>query len=60
MTGWTDAYPYSAEDPAESYEGNFEVWDWLDYTIPEEWEFFNGRYNFKTEKALILFKLRWM
>ena len=62
MTGWNEAYPYAVAD--DSWLSYVDVrWQdmckWLDQTLPNEWDYFNGEYRFKTERAKMLFLLRW-
>ena len=62
MTGWNEAFPYGVEDGR--WLGPVDVrWQdmckWLDQTLPNEWEYFNGEYRFKTERAKMLFLLKW-
>lgn len=62
MTGWNEAFPYAVADnlwvgPVDDDWPN--ICKWLDETLPEEWEYFNGEYRFKTERAKMLFLLRW-
>lgn len=68
MTGWNEAFPY-AVDIATLYSTavlkafKMRTWEgiteWLDDTLPGEWEYFNGEFRFATERAKMLFLLRW-
>ena len=61
MTGWNEAFPYAVPDWDISLPDN--AWitmsSWLDNTLPNEWDYFNGEFRFKTEHAKMLFLLRW-
>lgn len=61
MTGWNDAYPYTVNQWATKPLGGSwrDVTDWLDRTVPGEWEYFNSEFRFRTERAKMLFLLRW-
>lgn len=62
MTGWNEAYPFSApyQRTAKWYDGDWrELSSWCDQTLPNEWEYFNGEFRFATERAKMLFLLRW-
>ena len=60
MTGWNEAFPYAASDWETVESNNWrEMCRWLDQTLPGEWDYFNGEYRFKTERAKMLFLLRW-
>lgn len=60
MTGWNEAFPYAVAD-WETVTSNswIPMCKWLDQTLPGEWDYFNGEYRFKTERAKMLFLLRW-
>lgn len=62
MTGWNEAFPYTFED--DKWVGPFDdnwqsICKWCDAHLPGEWDYFNGEYRFKTERAKMLFLLRW-
>ena len=61
MTGRNEAFPYAVLDWELSLPDK--TWvpmcKWLDQTLPNEWDYFNGEYRFKTERAKMLFLLRW-
>ena len=62
MTGWNEAFPYIVAD--DSWLSYVDVqWQdmckWCDTNLPGEWEYFNGEYRFATERAKMLFLLRW-
>lgn len=65
MTGWNDAYPYSVKltTVTSKKPAGINSWDnllkWLDQTLPNEWEYFNSEFRFKTERAKMLFLLKW-
>ena len=62
MTGWNDAFPYTFADDEwiGPIDDNWQsVCEWCDVNLPEEWEYFNGEYRFATERAKMLFLLRW-
>lgn len=55
-------YPYKLPYPrtAAWYSGTWqELSSWCDQTIPGEWEYFNSEFRFSTERAKMLFMLRW-
>lgn len=66
MTGWNEAFPY-AVDITDLYKSGRGVSDrtweaiveWSDDSLPNEWEYFNGEFRFATERAKMLFLLRW-
>lgn len=69
MTGWNEAFPY-AVDITSLYQTEEHVrwpeqrtWEtmtqWLEQTLPSEWEYFNGEFRFSSESAKMLFLLRW-
>lgn len=62
MTGWNEAYPYAIAD--DEWIGPFDyrwqdITQWCDTNLPEEWDYFNGEYRFKTAQAKAWFLLRW-
>lgn len=64
MTGWNDAYPYAVQckDVMALPKNNpnwHKVYKWCDDCLPREWEYFNSEFRFKTERAKLLFLLRW-
>lgn len=60
MTGWNEAFPYVVEDVEGLVGRDWRAMvNWLDQTLPNEWDYFNGEYRFKTECAKMLFLLRW-
>lgn len=66
MTGWNEAFPY-AVDITDLYKpgrgGSAKTWEaiveWLDTNLTNEWEYFNGEFRFATERAKMVFLLRW-
>ena len=64
MTGWNEAFPYTVDITGlygrgisdRTWEG---ITEWLDTTLLGEWEYFNGEFRFSTERAKMLFLLRW-
>ena len=62
MTGWNEAFPYTfADDSWLSYVDVRwqDICKWCDANLPNEWDYFNGEYRFKTERAKMLFLLKW-
>lgn len=62
MAGMNEAYPYSLPYPrtAKWYDGDWrELSDWCEQTISGEWEYFNSEFRFATERAKMLFMLKW-
>lgn len=61
MTGWNEAFPYAVEDRIDDFTSNnwIPMCNWLDQTFPNEWDYFNGEFRFKTERAKMLFLLKW-
>lgn len=66
MTGWNEAFPYAVaitdlypRDAGATYATWEQILKWLDQCLPEEWEYFNGEFRFKTERAKMLFVLKW-
>lgn len=66
MTGWNEAFPY-AVDTISLYRNGRGISDcdweaiieWVDDILPGECEYFNGEFRFATERAKMLFLLRW-
>lgn len=65
MTGWNEAYPYvvNTSNIVKHTKVTNELWvnvySWLDQTLPGEWEYFNSEFRFSTERAKMLFMLKW-
>jgi hypothetical protein len=62
MTGWNEAFPYDVSRLAtpESVPWR-DIVEWCDQTYGDgNWDYFNSKFHFKTERDLMLFKLRWL
>ena len=63
MTGWNDYYPYRVANRDVSAlpknDPRYNVYKWCDDHLPGEWEYFNSEFRFATERAKMLFLLRW-
>lgn len=66
MAGYNDAFPYRVPFKRTSNWWNShgtgdwaKLSSWCDQTIPGEWEFFNSEFCFTTERAKMLFMLKW-
>ncbi len=62
MAGWNEEFPYAVQYPrtAKWYDNDWRVISsWCERTISGEWEYFNSEFRFSTERAKMLFMLKW-
>lgn len=62
MAGMNELYPYRVDFPrtAKWYDGDWAKFsDWCEQSISGEWEYFNSEFRFATERAKMLFVLKW-